>query len=415
MATKKNDNAYAPCRHMSDLASCMQAPSHAVPTVEYTVRNFNLPFTADDISWLRSAEINPFAADQRPTTGRSAISSSRNLSPSTLSFDQPFVLMGLCVYAYADPMSFTLPLNAFGPRAEMTGVSPASPDQLFAGSANFNNTIFGGAGNVPAGLTLNQAVLEWGGPAWRAIWAFLHAFRLEMRAPNNNFEILMDESLADIGNCCAQTEWNGMGNSDVDPMYYVRKMNDSLAASARPFDPGVLVPFNASVVEDPADTYTLTPQRHLPVPAAYGRPMAMPTVEQWYRLPCPIPFPAVPQPKIKITLKPGKGDEDYLDRMIEEGSISNLTSYAGEAATHPLTAVGAAPFGISTSVKVPGGQMRIGIGLKGFEVRESVCERLFEIYENADNMQAAMAELGIVGAPSGVQRTELSAGPLGQE
>lgn len=414
MATKKNDNAYAPCRHMSDLASCMQAPSHAVPTVEFTVRNFNLPFTADDVSWLRSAEINPFAADQRPTTGRSAVSSSRSLSPSTLSFDQPFVLMGLCVYAYADPMSFTLPLNAFGPRAAMAPLAPASPDQLYY-SANFLKTIFGGA--IPAGVgidTIHQAALEWGGPAWRAIWAFLHAFRLEMRAPNNNFEILMDEALADIGNCCAQTEWNGLGNADVDPAMYVRKMNDSLAADARPFDPGVLVPFNSAVTEN-ADAYTLTAQRQLPVPVAYGRPMAMPTVEQWYRLPCPIPFPAVPQPKIKITLKPGKGDEDYLDRLIEEGSIQNVSPYGAVDSHFNLDVGGADPHGYSTSVKVPGGQLRIGIGLKGFEVRESVCERLFEIYENADNMQAAMAELGILGAPSGLQRTELPAGPLGQE
>ena len=413
MGTKK-DNAYAPCRNMSDLASCMQAPSHAVPTVEFTVRNFSLPFTADDLTWLRSPEINPFAADQRPAVGRPAVSMSRNLSPNTVSFDQPFVLMGLCVYAYADPMSFTLPLNAFGPRAAMVGSSPASPDQLFS-SAAFLNTIFGGA--VPAGVTtatINQAALEWGGPAWRAIWAFLHAFRLEMLAPNNNFEILMDEALADIGNCCSQTEWNGMGNSDVDPLYYVRKMNDSLGAQARPFDPGVLAPFNSAVTEA-ADAYTLVPQRQLPVPVAYGRPMAMPTIEQWYRLPCPIPFPAVPQPKIKITLKPGKGDEDYLDRLIDEGSIQNLTAYDGEAALHNLDGNGLAPFGYSTSVKVPGGQMRIGIGLKGFEVRESVCERLFEIFDGAGSMYQAMAELGIVGAPSGIQRTELPAGPLGQE
>jgi len=377
-----------PCRTMTDLQSCLEADTHCVPTVEFTVRNFELPLNSNDLAFLAAPEINLFAArdvEARSTAAAQAYATSRNLTDTTLTFDVPFILLGICVYAYGDPYSTLVEGNQFYPQQCLADFNrlPASPMNL---RRPLTAGLFGG--DPPASFDeVEPAQIDWGGPTWRAISAFLHAYRLEMRCPSSSYDLLMDEALADIGNCCSQIEWGGYGHSKTSHIRVTRNINDRLAANRANMpggtDPGFFVPINCEQDE----TGVITPQRYVGDEAAYGRPITMPAVEQWYRLPCPIPFPSIPQPKLKITLKKANGDEGYVARMIQEMSMDDrLNPVPGLASSQfPINDINPQQWvpdgGYGGFTRIPGGQMRIGIGLKGFEVRASVCEDLMAMLE----------------------------------
>jgi hypothetical protein len=351
---------------------------------------------------------------------------SQNLTDMTLTFDVPFVLMGICVYAYAEPVDFVTPGNVFGPRASVLAAAdaPLSPDSMFYDAAALAQ-LYNGA--LPAAITRDTclpAMMNWGGPAWRLIWAFMHSFRLEMKCPTSNYEILMNEALADIGNCCGQVEWGGFGNSNIDHNKYVQRLNNRLAAMEWPIlnaagaqvaaDPGVFFPQNGTQTVTAGPVFTSANQRLMPQPVSYGRPISLPTVEQWYRLPCPIPFPSVPQPKLKITLRQGSGDETYLQRLLQEGLNSHNLVIDGLTSNNCPVAPAAGPHqthGYTDSQSIPGGQLRIGLGLKGFEVRESVCEHLMDVI-NMGGPNNAFSKLGgLVSGPT--DRVSMPVGSMG--
>lgn len=378
-----------PCRTMTDLQSCLEADTHCVPTVEFTVRNFELPLNQADLNFLDANEINLFAArqvEERSTTLVQPYASSRNLTDQTLTFDVPFILLGICVYAYGDPVASIVEGNQFYPQQALQDFNqlPASP--MNPRQAN-NGALFGAGGAPQTFEELCPAQIEWGSPTWRAVWAFLHSYRLEMRCPSSSYDLLMDEALSDIGNCCSQVEWGGYGTSKMSHIRNTRNINDRLQINRTTMpggaDPGFFVPINSELSVTP--DVEITPQRYVGEEAAYGRPISMPAVEQWFRLPCPIPFPSIPQPKLKITLKKANGDEGYLARMIQEMAMDPcLNPVPGLGSGMFPTLENGAPLqtnGYGMMTRIPGGQMRIGIGLKGFEVRASVCEDLMGMLE----------------------------------
>lgn len=430
MARNAKNNGIPPCANLSDLAGCLATPAHAVPTVEFTVYNMELPLSQEDYDFFSAAEINVFAqtaiANAANVRGAPARATSQNLTDMTLTFDVPFVLMGICVYAYAEPVDTVVEGNSFwGTRANIMAAAnpPVSPVTAWH-NAVAHAQLWNAA--VPAGSTMDTmapASLNWGGPAWRLIWAFMHAYRLEMKCPTSGYEILMNEALADIGNCCGQVEWGGFGNSNMDYMKYVNRTNDRMAGMTWPIlnaaganiaaDPGVFYPHNGVQNFTAAVTYNTYGQRQLSQPVAYGRPISLPTVEQWYRLPCPIPFPSIPQPKLKITLRQAVGDETYFQRLITEGLVAHTRPITGATSDHPMytLAAGGTSEGYADAISIPGGQLRIGLGLKGFEVRESVCEHLSDLLASS-GMQNTLSQLsGIVSGPS--DRVSMPVGSMG--
>lgn len=420
---------------MAELQECMKAPSHMVPTVEFTVYNMELPLCQADYNFFNQPEINIFAgtAVQNTTNAAPSRATSHNLTDMTLTFDNPFILMGLCVYAYADPVGFVSPGNCFGPRAAVAaGPSagndmPLSPDSFVADDAALSQMFNVAAGVLgPLGITPNTclpAMLDWGGPAWRLLWAFMHSYRLEMKCPMSSWSILMNEALSDIGNCCGQVEWGGFGNSEIDPYKYIGRVNNRMntaatsptvldaAGNVLAADPGIFFPTNGVMALSAAGAISTQPQHQLARIASYGRPISTPTVEQWYRLPCPIPFPAVPQPKLKITLRQQDGDQGYLARLLQEGLASHNTIMNGlasnYAAVNPVAGLGFTRPVHTDTVTVPGGQLRIGIGLKGFDVHPSVCEEM-------SGMIANMGQIGAGGLVCGpTDRVSIPVGSFG--
>lgn len=384
---------YAPCRTMGELGQCLSAPSHCVPTVEFTVRNMDLPLSKDDYDFLNADEINFFATSAAAPNTK--VASSRNLTDTTLTFDVPFILLGLCVYAYAEPYAITLEGNEFFSR-EAIGAWLAAGNDFPASPMNLRDVgaLLGGlfgAPALPAGVTVRPSKVEHGGAAWRAIWAFMHSRRLVMRCPSSSYDILMDEALADIGNCCSQSEFGGFGSSKAAPLRIVKALNERFAEIGEVVnengvtqESGYFFPINS---EQDA-TGEIVPQRYAADLANYGRPLSMPTVEQWYRLPCPIPFPAIPQPKIKISLVKENGDDPYHQRMLKEMTYLRSTPLgdilgAATPTDFYLNEPPAAPGdrGFAEEVLIPSGKIRYGIGLKGFEVRGSVCDQLMGMLE----------------------------------
>jgi hypothetical protein len=299
------------------------------------------------------------------------------------------------VYAYGDPEGISLEGNQFSTANVTTfGHLPASPINP-RNTAAMLNGLFGGV--AQNNLSVCPAQVNWGQSSWKAIWAFMHAFRLKMHCPSSSYELLLDEALSDIGNCCSQTDWSGFGSAKDGHILYSRKINDRLHDAAVSVvdgtptalgingsvltDPGVFVPVNSEQFADGQ----ITPQRYVADFANHGRPQALPAVEQWYRLPCPIPFPAIPQPKLKISLKRADGDQGYYNRMLQEMAMQAcLSPISGIGQNFPINEAELDPNPVANGgyggmTRIPGGQIRIGIGLKGFEVRPSVCEDLMSM------------------------------------
>jgi len=405
-----------PCRTLPDLESCLAAPLHAVPTVEYTVRNFELPLNNDDYNFLSQNEINFFATRASDRLGtQSQYSSSRNLTDMTLTFDTPFVLMGLCIYAYGEPYGTAVEGNTFGPQAGVTAAGlPASPLTL-RNQAALLAALFAG-GVAPDNLVACPAVLDWGGPTWRAIWAFMHAFRLVMKCPSSNYELLLDESLVDIGNCCSQTDYNGFSISKAPHILLSRNINERIDVSTFTSPPN-LIPGGAVAGQDPGWFVPVNAEQHADgeiVPyrlsvdfQSMGRPMSEGAVEQWYRLPCPIPM--TPSTKVKITLNKAEGDEPYFDRLLQEMSMRRCEYpvNADLGCNFPIDEDGQdrdVDGGIGCYTNIPGGHMRIGVGLKGFQVRGGVCDQLMTMIEGKSFSQIATQYPGLV-SPGGVVRS----------
>lgn len=425
MANRNNGKELiAPCRTMSDLVSCLSMPSHCVPTVEFAVRNISLPLSQEDYSWLNADQINIFAANQGTGQVNRTYARSNNLTDMTLTFDVPFVLLGICVYAYGEPFGMSIPGNCFD-RAVVgaSANSPASPLNLRNQAAAL--AAMTTEGTLTAGQ-VNPAVIEWGSAVWKLIWAFMHSRRLVMKCPSSSYDILLDESLADLGNCCSQTEWGGFGSSKADHMMYTRMVNDRLSGAdsftlpTGVTDPGVFFPCNCDITSDASSHLLVEPVRLMPDFANFGRSMTTPAVESWYRLPCPIPFPTVPAPKIKISLDKSNGDDPFLERALAEGSIQDILPDAA-AGSHffPLNEqppFGAPNLGYANEIRLPGGQLRIGIGLKGFEVRQSVCDGLMEMYEGKSfpEISEYVAQQAALKPMSGTTRIKMGcAGPVG--
>lgn len=404
----------APCNTVEDLEACMALPQHCVPTVEFAVKNINLPLSADDYAYLNQEKINLFAANQPLTASQArSIARSSKMSDPTLTIDVPFILMGVCVYAYGEPNAMSIAGNCFA-RNKVDNHAPASPLNLRNHQATLQAMT--SAGNLTA-ADVNPAVIEWGHAVRSLIWAFMHSRRLVMQCPTSSYETLVDESLADVGNSCSQTEWGGFGSSKADHMLYTRMVNDRLTESGftpanNEADPGVFVPCNCDITGSSTNELLIEPVRLMPDFMNVGRSLATPSIESWFKLPFPIAFPTVPQQKIKLTLdKSDSGDDPYLERALAEGCLRNLLPEATLSQFFPL--VEPAPFagslGYANEIHIPGGQLRIGIGLKGFEVRESVCNAWHESMDGGD--QKNMMKGAIKNCGCGVRVG--NAGPVG--
>lgn len=436
-------NPFLYCNTVDELIACANLPLHVYPTVEVALRNIELPLNQDDYNWVTGNEIDLFGVDAfGDASAVRKIARGKNTTGPTFTMDTPTIVTGICVFAYGEPVSTVVEGNSFFPRATIAGLdrTPASPinlrrDQL----AN----LFPG-GNLPAGVTACPSQLDWGGPTWRFIWAFLNAFRLRFDCPNSAYDTIMNERLVDVGNCCSLVDFSGLSDARMPASFITRRMNARFANITMPTsdgtydsagavtDPGAFIPINAEQNSDGE----ITPNRGVANEAAYGRPAALPAVETWYRLPFPMPLDT--NTKIKLILDKAPGDEDYFQRMIDEGVMRGCVGPVpglDQAFRIEENGVEDDDGGYAGFTNIPGGMLRLGLGLKGFQVREGVCHQ----FKRAVNNKALMTQLltgpysamegtGLCGAPGvdhadrliddvlsgGIEQVPVDGGPIGE-
>ena len=376
------------CNTIDELLAMTRMPLSAYPTIASAMRNINLPLDQDDYDWISGNKVQVFQLNDRPRAMSYA-----NLTPPTFSPDDPIIVTGVCVMLYPEPTSLLIEGNTFGPHS-LIGQTPASPINLRQDAA-FLQGLFNAPGDA-AGVTACAAQLEHGGPTWRFIWAMMQAFRLQFNCPNSSYETLMNERLIDIGNACARVEFNGLSDAKTGHIYLTRKYNTRVPSFVAPTspntsdgsgtvaNPGYFVPINS---EQSADG-EIVPNRMTAVEVAYGQPNGLPAIETWYRLPFPMPMDQ--NTKISMYLEPSAGDEDYTTRMIDEGVLRQCASpIPGVAGTFPLREGQDVNTGSANFTHIPHGMIRVGLGFKGFQVREGVCHQ----WKRAINDKALIADL----------------------
>ena len=366
------------CNTVDELLAMASMPMSAYPTIASSMRNVELPLDQDDYNWITGSQVHVFQTGE--TSQRFTRS---NLSAPTFSPDDPIIVTGVCVFVYPEPYSTVIEGNTFTPFSSITDAiqTPASPINLRK-DAGFLNGLFA-AGVQPAGFSdACAAQLDFGGPTWRFIWAFLNAMRLEFKCPNSQLETLMNERLIDIGNSCSRVDFEGLSNAKTPHTFITRRYNQRVPGMTLPTnyatsdgadppaDLGYFVPINCEQLADES----IVPNRMTASDAAYGQPNALPAVETWYRLPFPMPMDQ--NTKIQMYMERNVGDDAYHTRMIDEGVIRQCAGpIPGVNPNFPLLENGAPAIGSAAFTQIPAGMIRIGLGLKGFQVREGACHQ----------------------------------------
>ncbi|MFA5053211.1 MAG: hypothetical protein WC565_04095 [Parcubacteria group bacterium] len=379
------------CNTVDDMLAMSRLPLSVYPTLLSAVRNIELPIDAEDYSWLTGNEVQVFQVAESNTRKFSR----SNLTAPTFTPDDPIIVTGVCVFCYTEPYSTVVEGNSFGPASAITE-TPASPINLRGGA--FINQLFQG-GALPAGVDLTSisaAQLDHGGATWRFMWALMHAMRLEFKCPNSSLETIMNERLIDIGNACSRVEFNGLSDAKTPHTFITRRYNARAAsdptmpaAGTEAYDnPDAVahLPYFVPVNCEQTADGEIVPNRMVATDAAYGQPNALPAVETWYRLPFPMPLDT--NTKIQMYMEPGAGDEDYRTRMIDEAIIRAAEGpIPGVAGTFPLSENGDDNIGLANFTQIPTGMVRVGLGFKGFQVREGVCSQWKRVLSNKALMQ----------------------------
>ena len=425
------------CKVLEDLPSCLNAPSHCVPTVQYRLLNLDLPFDRGQVRLFSQDAINLFASNVsgQDQSGQD-FETSDNLIADTFSFTTPFIMMGVCIYAYGEPFGFSIDGNHYGTQAQMEAlkVYPGSPLNLRNDSAYLTRLGVDPALALQGGF-FRQAQLEWGAATWKAIWAFMNAYRIQVDCPNSSSgEYLINELIADIGNCCSHSIPEGFGTGKTNWIEYVRLVNERLGVirtgsnGLDPIfsggaDPGYFLPFNCDQHFDATgegEDSVITPYRQPVDISSFGREFINPTIEQWYRMTCPIPMDK--DTKIRINLYKSTGNQAYLNRFLYETTMQpNLSPIPGNDHDVNLHESSVTPtittHEPSTFTRIPGGKIRIGIGLKGFFVKPRVCSDLQSVLTANGNLGGCGTANNIMGGQCQIQSVDSAnrcMGPIGQ-
>jgi hypothetical protein len=387
------------CNSIDELIKVARMPLSAYPTTQFALWNIEFPLNQEDYSRLAGEEINLFGVNEnlQQTPGSNVIAYSSNMTGPTFTVDNPFIVVGICVMLQGEPVSTQVEGNQYGPKDYMESLSenPASPLNL-RNQVALLQALMGTDEDLPENFFACPAVVDWGGSTWRFVWAMLNAWRIVFECPHSGFENIIDERLADIGSCCAHTSFQGYGDSDHPLMYITRRVNARLSAITLPAqlmatadgyapvaESGYFYPLNSEQNSDGE----ITPYHYLKDRAAYGCPFQLSQYETWIRL--PIPMPLNTNTKIKLTLNRRKGDTTYWQRTLDEAIMRRCVGPVPgfDHCNFPINETDQTPDpngGIACQTIIPAGQVRVGLGLAGFQVREGTCALWRRVLDDKD-------------------------------
>lgn len=422
------------CTSLDELQACLTSGDvSAIPTAQVNLRNIELPLSKDDADFLSGTDAtgsqtgvdfyaNPSGTPQRGSDGNLSMSQPQGMVRSGLRFRTHFVLDSICVIAHCEPYSWTIDGNQFSPQSVFDTTekkTPISPDR------RLNDLVWDGTGFIDEEhAAVCSAQLEWGGPTWRAANYFLQTYRLALQCPSaaNVYE-LMNERLVDLGNCSMGTNYNGFGVTQASEIYGIRRINKRLkwltannqvpviegidGITQNDEDLGYFLPpnvTNEAFSGGKSFAHTVRdPERMFGAVSAYGSPIASPHMYRWYRL--PIPRVISPDENLEILLKRENSDNAFYQRMLHEMAFQPCLSPI-PGVDNQITQITLSD-GTYTSlvdtryVRIPGGQMRIGIALKGMLIDKSLCCQIKNGFNGMNIMQAQASGLRVGGMVEG--------------
>lgn len=383
------------CKTLDEMFALVRLPLTAHSSKQVVMRTIDVPLSEDDYDLLSAPEINLYRPDNEKanTSGRRVkMSYPKQMSPFTITMDQPFIATGLCITLLGDPVSESIEGNTFGPQDQLLSV-PASPinvrHQTGALAALLGREVGDGDYVCPA-------ILDHGGPVWRFVYWLMQSWRVVWECPGSAYQTLLNERLSDVGTCIPLPKIEGFSNAEVAVQVITRLCNDRLHRLANNTDgesfPTVATPVDAAAAIVAANApyfvplnseqnsdFEITPYRYIKDKQAYGSMVAMPGYENWIRLPIPMPLDVTTKIKLQLEME-DKADEEYRDLALSEimmrqcvGPIPALDSAGCFFPIDEADKAADADGGIACHTIIPFGKMRIGLGIRGFEIRENVC------------------------------------------
>lgn len=364
---------------LGDYGDLAKIPDGEIPTYYYDFLRTNLPMTDAEYEAAFAPTVSLFSEGAADTNRQT------NTSTGT-SVNEPFVACALGVLAMGEGEAFSVP-----------GVSLPMPAGGFpAGTATptvaMSTLLLGGcycgtATLVVADAGIRQhAVLWWGAPTWRFIEKFFQAYRLQL-AVGRRF-LLVDESLFDVGMSPVPPEFIGASESLYPTMPFIRAVNGVMQAK------GLLQAFSAPTIA--VDTEG-TPGSLAPaptVPVTYGHPRIVGLSNRHYALRDPLVF----LPGMRFTI-------DFV-QVVPESTFPELRntvtancSTIAENVTN-LVVIADVPRAFGASCTIPGGQISLGVVLKGLALQPRACAQYLTDFVPPDSICERMyRECGLGAAP----------------
>jgi hypothetical protein len=199
----------APSNQIAD--GVLQCGFTNVPVIEYVTWTTNVPLTDNEIDQTFGDEIDVL---QNPKTvpGIDSVDSSFIVN-GILQADM--VAYGFGVHIFAEPQSFTQIGNALVPAPAAPVATPVSPDVFTANDVQ----VLG----LPAGSTLQPAILTWGHDDWEASWHLANAYQFQWRVYQRI--LLVNELAADVCYFGPYAETVAAGTSETDVIEYTHQVN----------------------------------------------------------------------------------------------------------------------------------------------------------------------------------------------
>lgn len=203
-------------------ASLMQNFS-SLAVIEYVTQTFALPLLDSTIATTLGDEVDLMTAPKQ-VIGAASVDSSWAING--LSQTDIFVV-GVGAHVFAEPDSATVlgnQIQGVVPAFNAGGISPdayAGYDMVNTGTPPLNPLGL----NTAAGDTIHPALLEWGSPAWQAMWHMVNAYQFEWTVCNR-FNVIQ-EMLSDFCYFGSYADAQGMSDSQIAGQRLARRTNDT--------------------------------------------------------------------------------------------------------------------------------------------------------------------------------------------
>ena len=385
----------------ADCLAALEKQGSEPKTLEEVRRVINLPLNTEDEEFLVGAAGNgiyPFNWLQNQPSTAGITSATPGLITPGFVVKQNMWLTGICVRFVTDCASDALDGNQIGSQSLLNtnGVPRSSAVTRRDPATGIPYNAPWGAKVATQADFLNSAQLAIGSPAWMCADAMLKAMSILVMCPGSRSTQIIHHPLADVGSCCLGTDIAGFGQSGTEWNYYVRKVNDQLAANNLKLagmagqDAGYFVPLNCE--EGPMGPNVVSPETLTPnrlsvngAPRAFGKIATQGGGANWLEFAAGIPLLAGQALDIRLTANDGTADNFYLTQAIDLLRMQFAQSPIPGASKN--TSILAMENGYTSSVdqaitRVPGGSLGIIVTLMGASLGGEICRSMVEAYSN---------------------------------